>query len=98
MNCKPIRHNDQMQCHCGLAWDIGEEQPECRNRRSGDRRKAAPVTDQNTEHMRLTASKCFGNERDGHAFFNNTCVHCLVTRPMLLNDDSTRSIFDDVDE
>lgn len=45
MNCKPIRHNDQMQCHCGLAWDIGEEQPECRSRRKGDRREDTPIVE-----------------------------------------------------
>lgn len=44
MNCKPIRNNDQMQCHCGLAWDIGEDKPECpRNRRAGDRRNPESV-------------------------------------------------------
>lgn len=29
MKCRPLRVNDQMQCHCGLAWDIDEEKPEC---------------------------------------------------------------------
>jgi len=97
MNCKPIRHNDQIQCHCGLAWDIGEEKPECpRNRRVGDRHQA-DVAKQNLEHMRVTNSDCF-KSNDGHAFFSNVCVHCNITRPMLLNDNGNRSIFDDVDE
>lgn len=48
MNCKPIRHNDQMQCHCGLAWDIDDEKPECpRNRRAGDRRQPEMMLDEN---------------------------------------------------
>lgn len=45
MNCKPIRNNDQMQCHCGLAWDIDEEKPECRDHRAGDRRQVVPLNE-----------------------------------------------------
>ena len=29
MKCRPLRHGDQMQCTCGLAWDVGEEKPAC---------------------------------------------------------------------
>ena len=29
MKCRPIRSGDQIQCACGLAWDIGEDKPEC---------------------------------------------------------------------
>lgn len=31
MKCRPLRHGDQMQCPCGLAWDVDEEKPQCRN-------------------------------------------------------------------
>lgn len=31
MKCRPLRHGDQMQCPCGLAWDVDEEKPQCHN-------------------------------------------------------------------
>lgn len=29
IKCRPIRSGDQMQCACGLAWDLGEDKPDC---------------------------------------------------------------------
>ena len=32
VHCKAIRQGDQMQCACGLAWDVDEEYtPQCQN-------------------------------------------------------------------
>lgn len=144
--CRPLRQGDQMQCHCGLAWDTGEEKPKCVNdkreiieqlplietepkkgkpdcyycdgsgwfygdsdlgacfciteERKDDVASCSQVSDlvqkQNQKHHEVSNSPC--GDAPYHSFANNQCIHCGVTRLSLLNEDGSRSIFDDVDE
>lgn len=101
MKCRPLRHGDQMQCPCGLAWDVDEEKPQCRN--------AVQIVEQ--VELSLECRYCDGS---GYFYGDKDLGRCgcpageKVAHPngnpkfspggMLLDENGDRSIFDDVDE